>query len=498
MVAPFIPLAKPPVWALLDNYTIGPDALTPTKVDSTSVAPNGHIAGKDFASTGPEQNDWQFLASHIVGFVFDSLATSASQNGADDRRVMITDDDGFIDLTGIRLRGSNSVVSPTLLIEDTVPGAPAIDVTTNSSDDPGLFIRPGALAMDGWLAEFIEDGNGKASGLTIELGDPDIGGLQVIIDNSSNAGDGLAIVAQGGDGSLTKAAGHAILAIAGTANAGGPAHAGFFLTQDNETTALKAQTSGTALAGVPAAEFAALNNGDGMLGICVDGYGGVFRALGDGAPVRIVPKTSDPTGGSSDLEGTTWILNSIGAGDQHDLRVRLGPASSDRRWVATYQDQHVRATGFFPGPFTETSGTSSEDIVTNFDFPLGGKPQQTNIFCLVTCTLTISRNADSINGDDRDVGFIELIDVGAGSVEVFKVDLSLQSGFTQLSGPLPGDPITWGDRRQLDIKETITIRKQYQLASAGDQDFDLRFRKDSDVTGGLVVTDVFLEIETNN
>lgn len=493
MVAPFIPIAKPPIWSLLDNYSIGPDSGTPTKVDSTSVAPNGHIPGKDFASTAPEQNDWQFLASHIVGFVFDSLATSASQDGADDRRVMITDDKGFIDLTGIRLRGSNSVVSPSLLIDNSPAGAPAIDVTTNNGDDPGLLITPGSLGTDGWLAEFIADGNADASGLNIELGDPSTAGLRVLIDNASNAGAGNAIIAQGGDGDISNPAGVGVLGIAGKSGGGGLGYGGFFATQDNETSALTAVSDGTAQDQVPTADFSALNNGDGMRGTCVDGYAGVFRALGDGAPLRIVPRTSDPSGGSSDLAGGTWIVNNIGAGDQHDLRVQLGPGSSDERWMASYDAQHVRAIGSFPGPF-QNDGVSTT-VIGNFSFLAGQVPQETNIFLLISISFTCERLVDSVNGDDSFMALMELIDNDAAATALSRT-FGQASHFTEIGSPSAGTAITWGDRRQSNLEQYIHMRGLYSMPGSGVGDFQLQFAAGVQVIGDLRIKDVIVEIET--
>ncbi len=493
MVAPTIPTSKPPIWASLVNYSVGPDITTPTKVDSTSVAPNGHIPGKDFASTGPEQNDWQNLTAIVAAFLFDSLGAGASPNGAEDRRVMITDDDGFIALTGIHLLGSTALVAPTLLIDGSPSGSPCIDVTTNISDDPGLLIRAGSIGTDGFLAELL-DPAGEASGMNIEVFDPTVAGFQVLIDSAENAGDGLAILGHGGDGSLAEAGGTGVVGIGGSDGGGGPGIGVFAASTSAAGIAIHGVNAGATDQDIPAVLGQGLDNGDGLHGVAVDGHACKLESLGNGSPLVLVPKLVDPTDSNSP-SGMVWLRNKVTAADQTDIRVQLGPSSTgDQRWVATYLDQHCRTMGFFAGPHESTGPEVA--IVENFQFPLGNRPQDTNTFVLFTLSFTMTRDTDSVDGDDAFVGRIKIIDVGAGAIEVLSKALSISSHFVEIGSPSAGTAITWGDRKQANFFQQVVLRKQYTLPNPGAQNFDVTFTADANLVGKLILSDVALEIET--
>lgn len=492
MAAPTLPTTKPPIWASLLNYSIGPDSGGPTKFDSTSIAPNGHVPGKDFASTGPEQNDWQNKASFIVNFLFDSIATVGSQGGDDDRRVMITDDDGFIDLTGIKLHGSSGVVEPTIKILGSVSGAACVDITANQNDDAGLFVRNGWNSFDGYLVEIV-DTFGKAAGLNIELDDPSFTGLRVIIENTAEDGDGVAIIAQGGRGDGSKNGGEAIIAIGGKEDLGGFPFGGVGLlamSTDVETPAIDA--IGTNDNDVPVIHAFQSGAGNAIQGTAVDGMAGRFESLGAGVPLVLVPRDSEPTG-VNDESGQIWPQNNAGQGDQTDLRVQLGPSSvSDRRWMVSYQDQYVRALGFFPAAVTE-NGTGTK-VVGNFSFLGGSIPQETNIFVLITLTFTMTRLINSVDGDDSFLATIQVHDV-VGGANMINAGVSAPSHYTENGSPAPGTAITWGDRKMANCEQKIVLRDLYTLPNTGAGDFEIRFSATADA-GTLQLSNVICTIES--
>lgn len=107
------PVTTVPTWASTTNYTIGPDAGTPTKVDSTVVAPEGHVPGVSNPTAAQHQNDWQNKVSALATWVEGGSAADLANT-----HIVETDALGRIRTPGATHSGNAAESSPSVIITE--------------------------------------------------------------------------------------------------------------------------------------------------------------------------------------------------------------------------------------------------------------------------------------------------------------------------------------------------------------------------------------------
>lgn len=113
-------------WATDANYSIGPDAGNPTKVDCSIVAPQGHIPGLANPSTSQHQNKWQNEVATLCSWV-----EAGSSLGAADAHIVETDANGFTSVAALTIHGNSSLAS-------------SLDITRQGSTNQAIIVNAGA------------------------------------------------------------------------------------------------------------------------------------------------------------------------------------------------------------------------------------------------------------------------------------------------------------------------------------------------------------------
>jgi hypothetical protein len=146
------PVTTVPQWAATTNYTIGPDIGTPTKVDSTAVAPEGHVAGVSNPTAAQNQNDWQFKVSKDCAWV-----EAGSSLGAADAHIIETDS-----------QGKTSVRKLTVIGDSGISGA-SLDVTRGASLTPAAKFTDTTFSVTdiGGPSAAIEIDNSGRTGIIV-------------------------------------------------------------------------------------------------------------------------------------------------------------------------------------------------------------------------------------------------------------------------------------------------------------------------------------------
>lgn len=491
MAPPTLPTEKPPIWANFLNYTIGPDTGTPTKVDSASVAGNGHIGGKDFPTTGQEQNHWQNTSSIISAFVYDSIGLGGSPSGADDPRVVVTDNFGQADFARMRLWGSSSVVLPTLEAFDAGAGEPIIWAHIPNGTAPGIKLVPKSSAANGYgiHVDSISSAVHDAAGLLVQTNDTALAAILCQVTDSVSGGANVSIQGEGSAGVVGANGGDGVVGVAGDVGSGSLGGSGIVGLAAG--TSEKAGEFLNLIPGTPELVKTLTSNSTGgtaVEGICTVGLGGRFGSTLTGAPIQLIPQSDDPNGtGGGSLEGAVWVKHDV-VQDEFWILANLSDDDSRRRSVATFRDKYCRLVAGFGG--SNANEAVPTIVADNLAFPEGMIPDSP-IECLFEFTGWLSTFGGNLLTRNELVGQVEIFE-GATPIQVIT---GQQINFRPVGGPGAGTGVTWGDRVQPGF---VYIQERWvgTLSAAGANDFRVELSRLAADGGTVILSDGVLTVET--
>lgn len=494
-----LPTTKPPIWASNNDYSFGPDINTPTKVDATSISPNGHVPGKDFPSTAQEQNDWQNLASLVLEWDFDSISAIATNEGTNDPRVLSTDNLGSVSVTQINALGSTAAVAPTMRAFGSPAGAPTCEFVAGADNDGGVLVIPTGSQSSGFAFRAEVSGSGTMSGLLVEVGDPDEPGIDVVVLGGVSNGGGIGIRSQGGPGSVGTSGGHALVALGGSNGGAGGGSALLAQASGSGVSTIDASSYVLAVAGDAAIQATAFQLADALKALAVDGHAANLSAIGTGAPLRIAAQFTDPDAAVRD-DGTVWVHWDAG-NDTLQPQIELSTDNTRPWYFVTTEDQPVKLTESTFTVFENSAGSGTPTVIfNNVGFRAGSRPYTTPFSAIATFTCLLRRNVtDKLDQDDFAAAFFKLRDNSDAS-DVFEEAMSIPSSL----GPAPGgdtlaSAMTWDARNLFGSTVSVMIRRRVDIVTDGAGSYTMSFWKNDAHTGGTITVEhPVLTIETRH
>ncbi len=492
-----LPATAPPPWASNALYTLGPDTGTVTKVDSTSVAPNGHVPGKDFPSTAQEMNSWMSEAADVLRWDFDSITAAPTTAGTNDPRVLSTDGLGAVTATSFTALGSSVAVAPALRALQAPAGAPTAEFTA-ADGDGGLLITPTGSGTTGPAIRLEVGSTGTMSGLLVETNDPHAPSIDVtVLGGSANTGNGIGISTQGGPGDQSNRAGTGLVAIGG---AGGGAGGGFAIEAfavSPDAHVFVGVGSVVAIAGDTVVKALAFADGDCFDASCAGGHAARLESTGgatQGAPLLLAPQFAEPASSMRE-QGTTWIDWDAGQ-DMFQPRMELSTNNTRPRFLLTRKQQPVRLFAFKTSTSVPNGSGAATKIINAASFPDGAKPYNQPIFAIATFSCIVERSSGAdITFRDQNAGNLRMVN-NTTAAEIFNEVIALPPGFFPVGGELPGDPLTWGDRNESACRQHIYIRRSFTITNNGVGSFTVDAWRNDAVTSTLLISDAILTIET--
>ena len=550
---PTVPAAAPPLWSSDDDYTNGPDALTPTKVDSTSFAAEGHVPGKDFPTPGQIQNDWQFKSSEVSIFGFDSITALATPAATNDPRHVTTDSNGKAGVSRLEITGNPSQSGPSLDIKDSSTSDPAAII--RDGGDPngdsqamleclalgnlslGYAIKvdsrtnPGArksgiqlllkdhnelaglhISVDGFALgtgrALLAQGGGLGVGSdpfaaaeqeAVSFSNENQEGIVLKIADQTLLGTGARIIAvEGGDGTATVLGGDAISARGGANLGAGAGYAIRGYPQSNLKSVIFAETLDTALIDTPAIQGVGTGSGIGVRGDSARGFALYGKATDDlsgsfGVSLHLAPQTFLPNA-SADTTGNVWMTG-ISGGGQVDMRVQQGLTADGKRWVSSYRRAFTRLAFNNPSLLSNTLGIATPTtILSGLAFSNGNEPVASHDV-IVEFTCQISRDtvvALDTDSDNLAITFLFFDDTVSTTIAAHTVTIAMPSGWG--GGPSASNPI-WSDRNWTGNQQEIYWRRPYTIPNTGPGNFRVTFYRGTGNTG-MQVRHSLLTMET--
>lgn len=143
-----------PDWPSNANYTVGPSIGSPTTVDPSAFAGNGHIEGVTNPTGSQVQNGWQKRAGKWCRWV-----ESGSSAGAADAHIIECDSDGVSSVRKINVLGNAGVGGSSLNVTRGAPGAYAASIVTTG-------VSTTVIGGDNYAMQITSSGGGLTIGAT--------------------------------------------------------------------------------------------------------------------------------------------------------------------------------------------------------------------------------------------------------------------------------------------------------------------------------------------